>query len=211
MEFEKQKAVEHERTRIATDMHDDLGAGLSSIRFLSEKVKRNSFSDVTKDDIDKMQFHSNELLEKMNEIIWAMNERNDSLEDLLFYTRYYIQEYCEENNLKCIIHLPDSIPPVFVSGEMRRNIFLTVKESLHNIVKHAHAQNVEVIFKIDKALEIKIKDDGKGLGEAHKFIGGNGLRNMQKRMESIGGTLNIENGEGVIVEARVPLKISSSI
>src|SRR4030095_255426 len=101
MEFEKQKAVELERTRIATDMHDDLGAGLSSIRFLSEKVKRNSFSDVTKDDIDKMQFHSNELLEKMNEIIWAMNERNDSLEDLLFYTRYYIQEYCEEHNLNC--------------------------------------------------------------------------------------------------------------
>jgi len=210
MEFEKQKAVELERTRIATDMHDDLGAGLSSIRFLSEKVKRNSFSDVTKADIDKMQFHSNELLEKMNEIIWAMNERNDSLEDLLFYTRYYIQEYCEENNLNCIIQLPESIPPVFVSGEMRRNIFLTVKESLHNIVKHAQAKNVEVVIKIDKALEIKIKDDGKGLGEAHQFIGGNGLRNMQKRMESIGGTLSIENGQGVIVEARVPLKISSS-
>jgi len=206
MEFEKQQAVEHERTRIATDMHDDLGAGLSTIRFLSEKVKRNSFSDVTKNDIDKMQFHSNELLEKMNEIIWAMNERNDSLEDLLFYTRYYIQEYCEEHNLNCTIQLPESIPPVFVSGEMRRNVFLTVKESLHNIVKHAQAKNVDVSFRINTELEIRIKDDGKGLGKAHKFIGGNGLRNMQKRMDSIGGILNIENGEGVIVEVKVPLQ-----
>ena len=203
--LEKQQAVEKERTRIAADMHDDLGSGLSAIRFLSEKVKRNSFSNVTIEDIDKMQFHSNELLEKMNEIIWAMNERNDSLEDLLFYTRYYIQEYCEENSLNCTIQLPESIPQLFVSGEMRRNVFLTVKESLHNIVKHAQAKNVEVTMQINKSLEIRIKDDGKGLGKVNKFIGGNGLRNMQKRMDSIGGILDIENGQGVTVSVKVPL------
>ena len=207
--LEKQQAVEKERTRIAADMHDDLGSGLSTIRFLSEKVKRNSFSNVTKDDIDKMQFHSNELLEKMNEIIWAMNEKNDSLEDLLFYTRFYIQEYCEENNLNCTIHLPESIPQLFVSGEMRRNIFLTVKESLHNIVKHAQARNVEVSMQINKSLEIRIKDDGKGLGKANKFIGGNGLRNMQKRMDSIGGILDVENGQGVTVSVKVPLSFQA--
>ena len=205
MEFEKQQAVEHERTRIATDMHDDLGAGLSTIRFLSEKVKRNSFSNITRDDINKMQLTSNELLEKMNEIIWAMNERNDSLEDLLFYTRYYAQEYCEENNLNCTISLPENIPAIFVSGEMRRNIFLTVKESLHNIVKHAQAKTVDITVRINNALEIIIKDDGKGLGTVNKYVGGNGLKNMQKRMESVGGVLNIENGQGVSVSVKVPL------
>ena len=150
--LEKQQAVEKERTRIAIDMHDDLGAGLSTIRFLSEKVKRNTFSDVTKNDAEKIVANSDELVQKMNEIIWAMNEKNDTLEDLLYYTRSYAVEYCEENNLQCETHLPENIPSVIVSGEIRRNIFLTVKESLHNSVKHAAANKIRIDFNIDKNL-----------------------------------------------------------
>ncbi|TAL46808.1 MAG: hypothetical protein EPN92_05525 [Chitinophagaceae bacterium] len=204
--LEKQQAIEKERTRIATDMHDDLGAGLSSIRFLSEKVKRNTFSDITRNDIEKMQLTSSELMEKMNEIVWAMSEKNDSLEDLLFYTRSYAKEYCEENGLDCTICLPENIPPFFVRGEIRRNIFLTVKESLHNIVKHAGAQKVVVDVTVNNYLEIKILDDGKGFNvQQSKPSRGNGLRNMQKRITSIGGTINISNGQGTTVKMKVPL------
>ena len=204
--MEKQQAIEKERTWIASDMHDDLGAGLSTIRFLSEKVKRNSFSDVTKNDAEKIVVNSNELVQKMNEIIWAMNEKNDTLEDLLFYTRSYAVEYCEENNLACETYLPETVPLVFVSGEIRRNVFLTVKESLHNIVKHANAKKVIIDFKINTALLVTIKDDGKGLSE-----NGNGsrdgLRNMQKRIESINGTFELINKNGVSVIIKIPLQI----
>ena len=205
-ELQRKMALEKERTRIATDMHDDLGAGLSTIRFLSEKVKRNSFSEVTKLDIDKIVFNSNDLVQKMNEIIWTMNEKNDTLEDLLFYTRSYAVEYCEENNLQCETHIPETVPAYFVSGEIRRNVFLTIKEALHNIFKHAAAKLVVINFKIDKNLVITVKDDGKGMTK-NKGQEGNGLRNMQKRIESVGGTFKVQNINGIMVEMSVPLPV----
>jgi signal transduction histidine kinase len=204
--LEKQQAIEKERTRIATDMHDDLGAGLSTIRFLSEKVKSNTFSDVTKNDAEKIVTNSNDLVQKMNEIIWAMNEKNDTLEDLLFYTRSYAVEYCEENNLACETRLPEKIPAVFVSGEIRRNVFLTVKESLHNIVKHANAEKVIIDFIITNALVVTIKDDGKGFSGNGKGSG-NGLRNMQKRIESVNGSFEVINTNAVMVKMTVPLQL----
>lgn len=204
MILEKQQAIEKERTRIASDMHDDLGAGLSTIRFLSEKVKRNSFSEVTKNDADKIVVNSNELVQKMNEIIWAMNEKNDTLEDLLFYTRSYAVEYCEENGLQCNISLPENIPALFVSGEIRRNVFLTVKESLHNVVKHANAKKVTIGVNVGKGLSVTISDDGTGLTEKEESDG-NGLRNMKKRIESVNGTFAILNTNGVTISMVIPL------
>ncbi len=204
--LEKQQAVEKERSRIASDMHDDLGAGLSTIRFLSEKVKRNTFSDVTKNDAEKIVNNSNDLVQKMNEIIWAMNEKNDTLEDLLFYTRSYAVEYCEENNLTCETHLPEATPLISVSGEIRRNVFLTVKESLHNIVKHANAKKVIIEFKVNAALLVTIKDDGKGLTGNEKD-NGNGLRNMQKRIESVKGIFELINTNGLLVKIKVPMQL----
>ncbi|MEO7394004.1 MAG: ATP-binding protein, partial [Chitinophagaceae bacterium] len=204
--LQRKMAIEKERTRIATDMHDDLGAGLSTIRFLSEKVKRNSFSEVTKNDTDKIVFNSNELMQKMNEIIWALNEKNDTLEDLLFYARSYAVEYCDENNLQCETLLPETVPICIVSGEVRRNVFLTIKESLHNIIKHAAAKHVSINFSVDKNLVITVKDDGKGMTK-NKGHEGNGLRNMQKRIESVGGTFKVQNINGIMVEMSVPLPV----
>ncbi len=202
--LEKQQIVEKERTRIAADIHDDLGAGLSTIRFLSEKVKRNSFSDVTKTDAEKIVINSNELVQKMNELIWAMNEKNDTLEDLLFYARSYAAEYGEENNLQMDIFMPEKIPEIMVAGEMRRNVFLTLKESLHNIVKHAGAKKVVIKINADKNLSVIIRDDGKGFENTNEE--GNGLKNMKKRIDSIGGFFEIINANGVTVNISVPLK-----
>jgi signal transduction histidine kinase/ligand-binding sensor domain-containing protein len=205
---EKQQDIAKERTRIALDMHDDLGAGLSTIRFLSEKVRRNTFSDITRADVEKMAHTSNELVENMNEIIWAMNEKNDTLEDLLFYTRSYAKEYCEEHQLNCIVYFPENIAPVSVSGELRRNVFLTVKEALHNIVKHAGATAVEIQILLDNNLTVSIKDNGGGFLQINKDNagGGNGLKNMKKRIESIGGNFVSQNGFGVTIKIEVPLQ-----
>jgi signal transduction histidine kinase/ligand-binding sensor domain-containing protein len=202
--LEKQQAIEKERSRIASDIHDDLGAGLSTIRFLSEKVKRNSFSDTTKLDAEKIVNNSNELVQKMNELIWAMNEKNDTLEDLLFYARSYAAEYGEENNLQMDIIMPEKIPEIMVAGEMRRNVFLTLKESLHNIVKHAEAKRVIIKFFTDKNLSVIIMDDGKGFEKINEE--GNGLKNMKKRIDSIGGFFEITNTNGVTVSISVPLQ-----
>ncbi len=203
-ELQRKMELEKERNRIATDIHDDLGAGLSTIRFLSEKVRRNSFSDVTKKDAEKIVTNSNELVQKMNELIWAMNEKNDTLEDLLFYTRSYAAEYAEENNLQIEIMMPDKIAAIMVTGEIRRNVFLTIKECLHNVVKHAGAKNITIYFKTDNDLFISIQDDGKGF-EINRSEG-NGLKNMKKRIESIGGFFEIVHADGVMVKMNVPFK-----
>jgi signal transduction histidine kinase/streptogramin lyase len=207
--LEKQQAIEKERSRIAGDMHDDLGAGLSTIKFLSEKVKRNSFSDVTREDADKIVVNSNDLVQKMNEIIWAMNEKNDSLEDLLFYSRSYAMEYCEENNLECTVALPEPVPRIWVSGEIRRNVFLTIKESLHNIVKHAKASKVNIQFSVYDGLFISISDNGKGIMHPDQTTRGNGLLNIQKRIKFLGGVLDLKNNNGLTVEFKIPLKVDA--
>jgi signal transduction histidine kinase len=201
--LEKQQAIQEDRSRIAKDIHDDLGAGLSTIRFLSEKVIRNSFGDATKKDAEKIVASSNELVQKMNELIWAMNEKNDTLEDLLFYARSYAAEYGEEHNLEMDINLPEIIPQIMVTGEVRRNVFLTLKEGLHNIVKHAAAKHVFINIETGSSLLMSIRDDG--IGFEMKDGDGNGLKNMKKRMESIAGNFEIISEGGTTVKICVPL------
>ena len=159
--LEKQQAIEKERTRIATDMHDDLGSGLSRIKFLSETIgiKKHQLQPI-EEDINKIRQYSHEMIDKMGEIVWALNEKNDSLTDLLSYTRSYTVEYLSQNGIHCTIDSPESLPAGLVSGEIRRNIFLTVKEALHNVVKHSQANNVWIDIKPGKNLIITIKDDG---------------------------------------------------
>jgi signal transduction histidine kinase len=137
-----------------------------------------------------------------------MNEKNDTLEDLLFYTRSFAKEYCEENNITCLDDFPETIPMQFVSGEVRRNIFLTVKEGLHNIVKHAAATQVQLIVRSNQELTVIISDNGKGISlvNLNQYSGGNGLKNMQRRIESIGGRFILSNGKGTTIRMEVPLQ-----
>src|SRR5689334_22154348 len=173
-------------------MHDDLGAGLSRIKFLSETIGiKKQQQQPIEEEISKLREYSHEMIDKMGEIVWALNEKNDSLSDLLSYTRSYTVEYLSQNGIHCTVQLPESLPTGFVSGEIRRNIFLTVKEALHNIVKHSQADNVSIDVKHGKDLVIAIKDDGIGFEERNIRAFSNGLSNMKKRMNDIGGILEI--------------------
>lgn len=204
--LEKQQAVEKERTRIATDMHDDLGAGLSRIKFLSETIGIKKQKQLPfEEDISKIREYSHEMIDKMGEIVWALNEKNDSLNDLLSYTRAYTAEYLSQNGIHCTIDEPEQLPASFVSGEFRRNIFLTVKEALHNIVKHSQADAVCIQIKKDKNLTIAIKDNGVGFDEKNIRQFSNGIHNMKKRMNDIKGILEITHQTGTTVKLVAPL------
>jgi signal transduction histidine kinase len=206
--LEKQQAVEKERTRIATDMHDDLGAGLSRIKFLSEIIGiKKQKQDSIEDEISSIRNYSHEMIDKMGEIVWALNEKNDSLNDLLSYTRSYAVEYLTQNGIRCTVETTDEFPTVFVTGEFRRNIYLAVKEALHNIVKHAAAAHVCINFRINHELTITIKDDGRGFDVNKNRPYSNGLINMKKRMQDIGGTFEIMNSEGTQVSLSAPLSL----
>lgn len=212
-EFEKQQLVEKERTRIATDMHDDLGAGLSRIKFLSETIgMKKQKQEPIEEDISKIREYSHDMIDKMGEIVWALNEKNDSLADLFSYTRVYAMEYLAQHGIFCLVDVPEFFPASFVSGEFRRNVYLTVKEALHNVVKHAQATSVTIKIYAHKNLEFYIQDNGVGIDKNNIRPFSNGLMNMEKRIKDMKGEFIILNGkaclpygQGTIIKFSVPL------
>jgi signal transduction histidine kinase len=207
-EFEKQQAIEKERTRIATDMHDDLGAGLSRIKFLSQSILNKKLKDeVIKGELEKITSFSDEMSEKMGEIVWALNEKNDTLADLVAYTRSYAVEYLANHEIKCDADTPLNLPATFITGEMRRNIFLSVKECLHNIVKHAGASKVFFSVQLDHEMRIVIHDNGKGIDWDNRRAFSNGLENINKRMREINGEVTFLNEKGAKILLTIPLNL----
>lgn len=204
--LEKQQAVEKERTRIATDIHDDLGSGLSRIRYLGEMVKLKTLQQQNlMPDIEKISVLSDEMVDKMNEIVWALNEKNDSLEAIISYTRSFAVEYLSNNNIGCKVTLPDEIPARIIKGETRRNIFLSVKECLHNIVKHSGADEAIITIAAGDHLVIRIHDNGAGIDWDRVRPFSNGILNIKKRMRDAGGSVDFKNEKGAKVELTIPL------
>lgn len=187
-------------------MHDDLGAGLSRIKFLSETIGiKKQQQEPIEEDINKIREYSHEMIDKMGEIVWALNEKNDTLSDLLSYTRAYTMEYLSQNGIECKTEMPDNFPSVFVSGEFRRNVFLTIKEALHNVVKHSQATEVKLTISINHHLSIKLKDNGTGFDKNNIRLFSNGLTNMKSRVNEIGGEIEITNKEGTLIKMVIPL------
>ncbi|MBK6353115.1 MAG: hypothetical protein IPF46_06860 [Saprospiraceae bacterium] len=194
--IEKQEAVENERNRIASEMHDDLGSGLTTIRYLSDRALRNVSNQEEQSHIKKIADQSNSLVRNMSEIIWAMNSRFDTLENLMAYVRRYASEYLEE--YKIILKWEQELEEGDrkLSGEKRRNVFLTIKEALHNVVKHSAATNLKISVKVDfNQVMITIQDDGHGFNIELAKDHGNGLYNMQKRMKQIGGDCQFSSSD----------------
>lgn len=203
--LEQQQAVLEERRRISTDMHDDLGSNLSKISLMSEVLKRNIHNEKEKDDLENISSSAQNALEKMSEIVWTLNPKNDKLGNLLAYIRKYSVEYFESTAILCKINFPAEIANVELTGEQRRNIFLAVKESLHNVFKHSGASLVEVKFIDESGTQtISIHDNGKGidtnlLGKRADGTFGNGLDSMRQRMELIKGAFQVVNNKGTLI------------
>ncbi|MFT3705797.1 MAG: sensor histidine kinase [Agriterribacter sp.] len=195
-EFEKQLAIiqaqQEERNRISADMHDELGGGMTAIRLMSELAKHR-MQDVDMPEIERISSSANDLLSKMNAIIWSMSPSNDSLANLIAYIRSYTLEFFENTLIRCEIIVKEDIPVIEMSGIKRRNIFLALKEALNNILKHAKADAVLIHIDFVSRLTITIQDNGIGFDQEKIKPFGNGLHNMRKRMELIDGSFNIEH------------------
>jgi signal transduction histidine kinase len=207
--IEKQKAIEHERNRIASEMHDDLGSGLTTIRYLSDRALRHAKDPEESSQIKRIADHSNRLVRNMSEIIWAMNSRFDTADNLVGYLRRYASEYLEE------LHLPmkfvveaEQLNRIEMGGEKRRNVFLVFKEMLHNAVKYSGANSIEIEVKGNQQLHIHIAEiGGTGFDPDISMGKGNGLFNCRKRMDSVGGELTFEKkSEAMHIYISVPLK-----
>ena len=218
--IERQRDIEHERARIAQDIHDDLGAHLTRITMLSESARGElDNSTQTAGELNQIYDTARELTRSMDEIVWAVNPKHDTLESLTSYLEKFAQDLLATAGIRCRLDLPVQFPEWRLTAEVRHNVFLAFKEALHNVVRHAAATEVCIVLALNKsAFELTIADDGRGFtcdeknppaDDPGRFSSGNGLENMNRRLREIGGGCEIQAapGQGTKVIFAVPLKI----
>lgn len=198
-QFTVYKTQQEERNRISADMHDDLGAGMTSIRLYSELAK-SKLGDKNMPELDKISSSADELINNMNSIIWSMSSQNDSMGNMVAYIRSYAIDYLENTGIKPIVNLPEKLPELIVNGIIRRNVFMVIKEALQNIVKHSNATEVRITMnKEPEGFSLIIHDNGKGIDFDNLRPFSHGLKNMKKRMEDVGLEFSIENNNGTVI------------
>jgi len=215
-----QQAMERERMRIARDMHDEIGSKLTKISFMTERAKRElQGQEPVARKLDSIAGTSRDLLQTLDEIVWAVNPHNDTLEHLAAYLGQYATEYLQNTAVECELHIQRGLPHHPLSAEARHNLFLAFEESLNNALKHGRAHRVRVDMHVAPSqFEITIEDNGCGFDPAAipatpdengPATGrhGNGLRNMRQRLDILGGQCTIRSrpGHGTTVILSVPL------
>jgi ligand-binding sensor domain-containing protein/signal transduction histidine kinase len=213
-----QQAMERERMRIARDMHDEIGSKLTKISFMSERAKRDlEGQEALAGKLDSIAGTSRELLQTLDEIVWAVNPHNDTLEHLAAYLGQYATEYLQNTAVECELHIPRGLPHHPLSAEARHNLFLAFEESLNNALKHGQPTHVRVDMRLAPArFEIIVEDNGRGFDPAEAGARangsaagrrGNGLQNMRQRLDLLGGQCTIQSrpGHGATVILSVPL------
>lgn len=206
--LEQQHAVEKERSRIAQDIHDELGANLTRIALLTEVgQKHRENPDEVAADLGKISATARDAVRAMDAIVWAVNPRNDSLDHFANYVSQYAEEFFRPTTIRCRLDIPADLPEHPFSTEARHNLFLAVKEALNNVVRHSGAS--EVWLRLGMAngeLNISIKDNGHGI----QSVGGaehDGLGNIRRRVENLGGHFDLKtSGDGTTVAMRLPLE-----
>ena len=213
----REKAIQlaeyNERMRIAKDVHDDLGSGLSKISLTAGVAEQKALNNGNAaQDIRHIAAMSKDLVDNMRDLIWVLNPENTTLDNLITRLREYSADYLDGLNIEADISFPDNVPEMRISRETQRNIFATVKEAIHNCVKHATATIVGVHATLqDGRLDILIQDNGQGIDMKNLRSGGNGLRNMRQRIESVGGSFDIKNEGGTTIHISAPLSGLESV
>jgi signal transduction histidine kinase len=205
---ERQHAVERERARIAQDIHDEVGASLTQIAFLSDRVQlaREEPAEVEHWN-RRVRESARRTIQSLDEIVWAVSPKHDSLESLANYITTFAQEHLALAGVRCALEIPTVLPPIALSAELRHNLLLAVREALQNAVTHAAATEIKVALDVrDGTLEICIHDNGRGFDVSRVNGDGHGLTNIRKRLQEIGGhfEINSQPGHGTTVKFIVP-------
>lgn len=206
--LEQQAALHKERARIAKDIHDDLGANLTQISLVGELAHqdRETPEKVTAH-LDKISGTARQAIKSLDEIVWAVNPRNDTLAHFIDYTGQFALDYLRVAGLRCRLDLPEQVLARELSTDLRHNLFLVVKEAINNTVKHAHATELRLQISVtNEKLAIVVEDNGRGFSQETVEVGADGLRNMRQRLADIGGTCWIQGRPGAGV--KVALEIS---
>lgn len=203
--LEQERAVEHERSRIARDLHDNLSADLTHLALLSD-LAQSDVKDPAKSGqhLDQIFNLANHLTRLVDEIVWAVNPSKDSLQGFVPYIINYCQNYLLAAQIPCRLDIPASLPEFPLSSMQRHHLLLVIKEALHNIVKHANATEVWIRISANKRfLDICVEDNGCGVAANHAE--GDGTGNMHQRMELVNGSFerNSQPSGGTLIKLTI--------
>jgi ligand-binding sensor domain-containing protein/signal transduction histidine kinase len=216
---EQRQLMEKERTRIARNMHDEIGSKLTRISYLSELAKSTPKDSAESEELNaSVSEASRELLSTLDELVWAVDPRNDNLEQLAVYLGQYASEYFHMTPLECRVEIAPLLPHSILTSEVRHNLFLAFKEALNNILKHAAASSVRIEMRHKSGMfQMTIVDNGRGFdlcrhngslikdGPSRR---GNGLVNMRLRLSDVGGTLLLRSEPGAGTNVDMILHLS---
>jgi signal transduction histidine kinase len=202
-----QKTLLQQKNEISKDLHDDIGSGLSSILIHADLLMKNEeTSEKQKILASKINLTGKEISQRLNAFIWSLNTEHNTLQHFSEYVKMYGATLFEETPIEFLfsstIKESESIK---MNGHLRKNLFYAIKEVLNNSLKHAHATKIELNMKIvsSKQLQVSIYDNGTGISKENAF--GNGLKNIQNRVEQISGTFSMKTEKGLLTILTIPL------
>ncbi len=207
--IERQHEVERERARIARDLHDDLGTSLTHINLLSGLVSHeHTPSDKIGPLTRQIRSAAREMVNRLNEIVWAVNPKHDRLGELLGYLGNFAESFCRDAQWRCRLKISAEIPDQPIRAELRHNLYLAFKEAVNNAIRHSGGNELRIHATVAQdQLRVVVADNGNGLGAATpERRGGHGLSNMRQRLERLGGDCTVQfSPQGSIIEFRLPL------
>ena len=212
--LERQAELQQERARIARDMHDEVGSKLSRLTLLSEMAGlQPGLSAEARSGAAEISETARDTIRSFEEIVWAVNPKNDTLPQLMNYLCRFAEEFFDGSPTQCVFDVPDEVPAIALPIGARHQIFLAAKEALNNVFKHAHSCQVCVRLTLaETGFDIVIEDDGTGLADAGNPLragSGNGLENMRERMNQVGGEVEFQSPAGG--GTRVVLRLRSTM
>ncbi|HXR06452.1 MAG TPA: ATP-binding protein [Candidatus Acidoferrum sp.] len=204
--------LQQERARIARDIHDDVGSRMTQL-VLHGEVARNDLPAGSEAclQLDLFCEEARSLLSTMDEVLWAVNPRRDTLRDFVSYVTDYAQKALKRTSIQCVLDVEPEMPAEALDLPLRRNLLMAIKETLNNALKYSEATELLLqIQRLNQGLVVVVQDNGRGFDPAAAKPGRNGLANMTQRMTELGGECRVisQPGQGCRIEFRVPLNRS---
>ena len=194
---EQERAIERERSRIALDLHDDLGSRLTGISMLATTGQGSKPSaETSRERLQLIADKARLMVTTLDGLVWAVDPKNDTVASLAEYLASFTEEFLARTGIACTVELPHEFPNRTVAAEARHNVLLAVREALNNAVRHGHPGEVRLqLTCADHALAIVLRDDGCGF-DVEKITPGNGLANLRARLHKANGSCRIESSPG---------------
>ena len=211
--LERQRALEWERSRIAQDIHDDLGANLAQIGMLSELIQSDTpGSHEALTHLDEIFQRAHESGRKLDEIVWAINPVHDTAEELVGYLARFAQEYLRLAHVRFRLDVPPQLGDIPLSGVQRHHLFLAVKEAVHNAVTHAAPREISLRIRFEsRSLSISVADDGRGFTDKPPALYTRGSAGMLQRMLKINGSFQRVSRPGTGTSVTFQLAVPASL